>query len=68
MRIQIKLLWLALAAGCGLFTAGCSGINTGTTVSPATFLLPGIMKADPAPAGRTLQAVPDPVVVVAMAR
>jgi hypothetical protein len=30
-----------------LFGAGCSGINTGTSVSPATFLLPGIMKTEP---------------------
>jgi hypothetical protein len=28
-------------------SAGCSGINAGTTVSPATFLLPGILKAAP---------------------
>jgi hypothetical protein len=28
-------------------SAGCGGINAGTTVSPATFLLPGLMKADP---------------------
>jgi hypothetical protein len=27
--------------------AGCSGINTGGSVSPATFLLPGLLKADP---------------------
>jgi hypothetical protein len=30
-----------------LLNAGCSGINTGTTVSPASFFLPGIMKAEP---------------------
>lgn len=30
-----------------LSSAGCSGINAGTTVSPATFLLPGILKAAP---------------------
>jgi hypothetical protein len=29
-----------------LSSAGCSGINAGTTVSPATFLLPGILKTD----------------------
>jgi hypothetical protein len=35
-----------------LSAAGCSGINTGTSVSPLDFLLPGaghFIKADPAP-------------------
>ena len=27
--------------------AGCSGINVTKSVSPATFLLPGLLKADP---------------------
>jgi hypothetical protein len=26
---------------------GCSGINAGGSVSPATFFLPGLLKADP---------------------
>jgi hypothetical protein len=30
-----------------LVLTGCSGINTGTSVSPASFFLPGILKADP---------------------
>lgn len=30
-----------------LFSAGCSGVNTGTSVSPASFFLPGILKAEP---------------------
>ncbi len=30
-----------------LVVAGCSGINTGASVSPASFFLPGLMKADP---------------------
>jgi len=29
--------------------AGCSGINMSPSVSPATFLLPGLLKADPPP-------------------
>jgi hypothetical protein len=29
-----------------LFGAGCSGINAGTSVSPASFFLPGLLKAD----------------------
>lgn len=30
--------------------AGCSGINTTGSVSPASFFLPGLLKADPPPA------------------
>jgi hypothetical protein len=30
-----------------LVLTGCSGINTGTSVSPASFFLPGILKAEP---------------------
>jgi hypothetical protein len=37
--------------GVLLMGAGCSGINTSQSVSPATFLLPGIMQANPLPAG-----------------
>jgi hypothetical protein len=39
---------LSLAAVVWL-GAGCSGINTSHSVSPATFLLPGLLKADPPP-------------------
>jgi hypothetical protein len=30
--------------------AGCSGINTTQSVSPATFLMPGLLRVDPPPA------------------
>ena len=30
-----------------LSSVGCSGINTGTSVSPASFFLPGLIQADP---------------------
>jgi hypothetical protein len=42
----------ALLAAMAFSTAGCSGINTGTSVSPMDFLMPGIghfIKADPMP-------------------
>ena len=42
----------ALLAALALFGAGCSGLNTGTSVSPLDFLMPGIghlIKAGPAP-------------------
>jgi hypothetical protein len=29
------------------FGAGCSGINTSHSISPATFLLPGLIQAEP---------------------
>ncbi|MGB8370798.1 MAG: hypothetical protein WCF71_16055 [Verrucomicrobiia bacterium] len=38
---------LAMLAFLTLFGAGCAGINAGTTVSPASFFLPGLLKADP---------------------
>ena len=33
-----------------LLGGGCSGINATQSVSPATFLLPGLLQADPPPA------------------
>jgi hypothetical protein len=30
-----------------LLVAGCSGINTTQSVSPASFFLPGLLQADP---------------------
>jgi len=45
------MLAFMLAAG-----TGCSGINAGGSVSPATFLLPGLMKTD-APATNAPVAV-----------
>jgi hypothetical protein len=35
---------LALLAALPLVFAGCSGINTTQTVSPASFFLPGLLK------------------------
>jgi len=45
VRLNWKFLWLAMLA---LWGAGCSGINAGGSVSPATFFLPGV-KAGPLP-------------------
>jgi hypothetical protein len=52
VRLNWKILRLTLAATLlSLAGIGCSGINASQSVSPATFLLPGIMKNDaPAPA------------------
>jgi len=43
---------LTIFAALALFGAGCSGINTGASVSPIDFFLPGaghFLKADPMP-------------------
>jgi hypothetical protein len=37
---------LAFFAALTLVGAGCSGINAGTTVSPASFFLPGLLRND----------------------
>jgi hypothetical protein len=51
-----------------LFGAGCSGINASTTVSPASFFLPGLLKADPPAATNAPVAVSVPVQQLAQAR
>jgi hypothetical protein len=51
-----------------LFSAGCGGINAGTTVSPASFFLPGLLKADPPPATDAPVAVSAPFQQLAQAR
>lgn len=47
--------------------AGCSGINTTQSVSPATFLLPGLLQANPPPEQLPEPAAPapEPGIVVA---
>jgi len=39
-----KLPCLFLLAVLPLVVAGCSGLNTGASVSPASFFLPGLLK------------------------
>ncbi len=46
MRLSWKFLRLALLAALPLAGAGCSGINTSQSVSPASFFLPGLLKND----------------------
>jgi hypothetical protein len=41
-----------------LLCSGCSGINTTQSVSPATFFMPGLLKAAPAAPLPDHQAVP----------
>jgi hypothetical protein len=65
-HMRRKITWLTLIGMASLAGAGCSGFSASPSVSPATFLLPGIMKNDPPPA-----SVPAPTVTekqVALAR
>ena len=69
---QVRLNWnflrLAMLAFVTLWGAGCSGINAGGSVSPATFFLPGV-KADPSPAATNAPvAVSIPFQQLALAR
>jgi hypothetical protein len=50
VRISWNFICLAGFAAFSLLLAGCGGISASRTVSPLDFLLPGLIKADPAPA------------------
>ena len=63
VRLNWKILRLATCAAVLLLLgAGCSGINVTKSVSPATFLLPGLLQDDPRPVhpDETLPAVEPP--------
>jgi hypothetical protein len=49
VKFHRKTCEFLLGAGLLTLVAGCSGINMSPSVSPATFLLPGLLKADPPP-------------------
>jgi hypothetical protein len=49
---------LALVA-LAVLAAGCGGINASHSISPASFLLPGLLKTEPPPA-QTAPAETDP--------
>jgi hypothetical protein len=69
MRLISRHLRLALAAAIIPVMAGCSGISASPSVSPASFFLPGLLKADPqktAPAGAPSE--PQAVIQVAQAQ
>jgi hypothetical protein len=51
---------LALLLLCGLVLGtGCSGINASRSVSPASFLLPGLMRYSPPPPPPVDQLAPE---------
>jgi hypothetical protein len=40
-------LWLAIPAlALPMLLSGCGGVNAGTSVSPASFFLPGLLRND----------------------
>jgi hypothetical protein len=61
------LLALAMLTAFMLGCAGCGGINANQSVSPASFFLPGLMKAAP-PETNTPVALPEPSKEVALSR
>ncbi len=49
MRLNWKILRVVLYPAILLLGAGCGGISASKSVSPATFLLPGLLQTGPAP-------------------
>ncbi|MFZ0827843.1 MAG: hypothetical protein WAO02_10515 [Verrucomicrobiia bacterium] len=68
MRLNWFFPRLAMLAFVLLLGTGCSGINAGGSVSPATFFLPGLMKADPPAATPAPVAAAVPLNQLALAR
>ena len=56
-----------IAVAIVVLGTGCSGIRTSGSVSPATFLLPGLGQVQPAPAGPAVPSSP-PEAVQTLAR
>ena len=50
MKLKWKPIQPVAGAALLVLTAGCSGINSTHSVSPASFFLPGLLKAEPPPA------------------
>jgi hypothetical protein len=61
MRRNWKILRFGAIPALVLLGAGCSGFNASQSISPATFFLPGLLKADPAPS----KEQPTPVIPAA---
>ncbi|NJN05419.1 MAG: hypothetical protein HC814_02080 [Rhodobacteraceae bacterium] len=64
MKRALAVTALSLAAGLG---SGCSGINASHSVSPATFLLPGLLQV-PGPASSVDDTVSVPAPMPQIAR
>jgi hypothetical protein len=53
-----KWLRATLLVACLALGAGCSGIHASKSISPATFLLPGLLKNDVPAAQDSIPAAP----------
>jgi hypothetical protein len=60
VTLQRKTFRLVLVVALLGLTAGCSGINASHSISPASFFLPGLLKADPPPAAIDLTPLETP--------
>jgi hypothetical protein len=49
VSLKWKFVWLTAVPALLLLCAGCGGLAATGAVSPASFLLPGLLKADPPP-------------------
>jgi hypothetical protein len=49
MQFRRKIMRVGLLAALLVTGAGCGGFNGSHSVSPASFFLPGLLKADPPP-------------------
>jgi hypothetical protein len=55
---------LALLAAGPLLLTGCGGVSASQTISPLDFLLPGIIRANPAQTNAPVATIQHPVEVV----
>lgn len=47
VKLNSKVALVVILTGSALLGAGCSGINASQSVSPASFILPGLLKVEP---------------------
>jgi len=69
VTLKRKSVRFVVVAALLTLTVGCSGINHTQSFSPASFFLPGLLKADPPPATNDV-TLPEPPAArqVALAR
>ena len=69
VKLNWKVVLAVFSAALALAGSGCSGVHAQGSVSPATFLLPGLMRNDAQPADPTAPLpLPAPEVQVAQVR
>jgi hypothetical protein len=58
VRLELKSFWLALLTVAGVLVTGCGGITASKSISPASFFIPGLGEARPAPASSPVPSAP----------